>query len=87
MLLWLKIYLCRRPQGSELWPLLFLVCIINIAKNTAYLTRLFADDSSLFYAVANIADKAGVINHDLQLLSNWARKWLVTFSALKTDVV
>ena len=42
-----------------------------------------ADDSSLFYAAANIADIAGIINHDLQLLSNWAKQWLVTFNPLK----
>ena len=39
-------------------------------------TRLFADDSSLFYAVVIIADIAGrIINHDLQMLSNWAKQW------------
>ena len=40
-----------------------------------------------FYAAANIADIAGIINHDLQLLSNWARQWLVTFNLLKTKAV
>ena len=49
------------------------------------MTRLFADDSSLFYAAANIADKAGIINHDLQMMSNWAKQWLVTFNPLKTE--
>ena len=59
-------------QGSVLGPLLFLVYINDIAKQLLSLTRLFADESSLFYAVANIADIADIINHDLQLLSNWA---------------
>ena len=57
--------------------------INDIAKQLLSLTRLFADDSSLFYAAANIADIAGIINHDLQLLSNWAKQWLVTFYPLK----
>ena len=51
------------------------------------MTRLFADDSSLFYAAANIADIAGIINHDLQMMSNWAKQWLVTFYPLKTEAV
>ena len=55
------------PQGLVLWPLLFLVSINDIAKHLLSLTRLFADASSLFYAAANIADIAGIINHDLQL--------------------
>ena len=73
------------PQGSVLGPLLFLV-YINDIKHLS-LTRLFADDSSLFYAAANIADKAGIINHDLQMMSNWAKQWLVTFNPLKTEAV
>ena len=75
------------PQGSVLGPLLFLVYINDIAKQLLSLTRLFADDSSLFYAAASIADIAGIINHDLQLLSNWAKQWLVTFNPLKTEAV
>ena len=51
------------------------------------MTRLFADDNSLFYAAAHIADIAGIINHNLQLLTGWARQWLVTFNPLKTEAV
>ena len=58
------------PQGSALGPILFLVYINDIAKQLFSLTRLVADDCSLFYTSANIADIAGIINHDLQLLSN-----------------
>ena len=75
------------PQGSVLGPLLFLVYINDIAKHLLCLTRLFADDSSLFYSAAHIADIAGIINHDLQLLTNWAKQWLVTFNPLKTEAV
>ena len=63
------------PQGSVLGPLLFLVYINDIAKQLLSLTRLFADDISLFYAAANYIGIAGIINHDLQLLSNWAKQW------------
>ena len=53
------------PRGSVLGPLLYLVYINDIAKQLLSLTRLFADDSSLFYSTANIADIAGIINHDI----------------------
>ena len=49
------------------------------------MTRLFLDDSLLFYASVYIADIADIINHDLKLLSNWAS--LVTLNPLKTDAV
>ena len=75
------------PQGSVLGPLLFLVYINDIAKHLLSLTRLFADDSSVFYAAAHIADIAGIITHDLQLLTRWARQWLVTFYPQKIEAV
>ena len=83
----IKSILAGVPQGSVLGPLLFLVYINDIAKQLLSLTRLFADDSSLFYAAARLSDIAGIINHDLIMLSNWAIQWLVKFNPLKTEAV
>ena len=79
-----KFYLCRAATGVCSWTSLFLVYINDIAEHLLSLTRLFADDSSLFYSAAHIDDIASIINHDMQLLSN---KWLVTFNPLKTKAV
>ena len=70
------------PLGSVFGPLLYLVYIDDIAEHLLNLTRLFADDSLLLYSAAHIDDIAGIINHDMQLLSNWASQWLVTFNPL-----
>ena len=72
------------PQGSVLGPLLFLVYVNDIADNLLSLVRLFADDSSLFFSAANLRDIEGIINHDLGLISIWAKKWLVDFNPIKT---
>ena len=73
------------PQGSVLGPLLFLVYVNDIADSLLSLTRLFADDSSLFYSTSSILDLQGIINHDLQILSACAKQWLVNFNPLKTE--
>ena len=72
------------PQGSVLGPLLFLIYVNDIAESLLSLTRLFADDNSLFCSASSIADLQGIINHDLQILTAWAKQWLISFNALKT---
>ena len=71
------------PQGSVLGPLLFLVYVNDISESLLSLTRLYADDSSLFYSAASIIDIEGIINHDLRILVRWAAQWLINFKPLK----
>ena len=72
------------PQGAVLGPFLFL---IYINDSLLSLTRLFADDSSLYYSASSIADIEGIINHDLQSLAVWAKQWLIKFNPLKTEAI
>ena len=65
------------PQGSVLGPLLFLIYVNDIADSLLSLTRLFADESSLFYSASSLDDIQGLINHDLILLSQWAKNGLL----------
>ena len=44
------------PQGSVLGPLLFLIYVNDITEQLLCLTRLFADDSSLFTSATDIHD-------------------------------
>ena len=74
------------PQGSVLGLLLFLVYNNDIAKSLLGLTRLFADDSSLFYSVVTIKDNEGIINHDLRMLVSWAAHWFIKDNPLKPEV-
>ena len=75
------------PQGSVLGPLLFLIYVNDISESLLSLTRLFADDSSLFYSATSIFDIEGIINSDLQVLTNWAKQWLINFNPLKTEAI
>ena len=75
------------PQGSVLGPLLFLIYVNDITDSLLSLTRLFADDSSFYYSASSISDIEGIINHDLNLISSWAKQWLVTFNPQKTEAI
>ena len=75
------------PQGSVLGPLLFLIYINDISDELTGLARLFADDTSLSYSSTNLQQIEIVLNEDLRKLSEWAKKWLILFNPLKTEVM
>ena len=64
-----------------------LVYVNDISENLLSLTRLFADDRSLFVSATNLSDIEGTINHDLAVISAWAQTWLVTFNPNKTEAI
>ncbi len=68
-------------------PLLFLVYVNDITDRLLSIARLFADDSSLAFSSTNIDDLEGIMNHDLQHLSNWTKQWLVNFNPNKTEAM
>ena len=75
------------PQGSVLGPLFFLVYVNDIIENLLSISRLFADDTSLAFTSSNLQDLEGILNHDLQIISAWAKQWLVDFNPNKTEAI
>ena len=72
------------PHGSVLDPLLFLIYVNDISENLLSISRLFADDTALACSAASVQDIQGILNHDLLMISYWAKQWLVTFNLQKT---
>ena len=68
------------PQGSVLGPLLFLVYINDLETGIKSSIKFFADDTSLFSIVKDPITSAADLNHDLQLISQWAFKWKMSFN-------
>jgi hypothetical protein len=68
------------PQGSILGPLLFLVYINDIVDNLGSGAHLFADDTSLHIIV-------DYPQSDIDKISVWASRWLVTFSPSKSETM
>ena len=68
-----------------LGPFLFLVYINDIVNDINNDIRLFADDTSLFVVVENDhAAAATSLTDDLNVISNWAKKWAIQFNPQKT---
>ena len=68
------------PQGSILGPLFFLVYINDLTPNLKCSVKLYADDTSLFTVVKDPNAAANDMNHDLQLISQWAQTWRMSFN-------
>ncbi len=74
------------PQGSVLGPLLFLIYINDLAKQTDATVRLFADDCVMYSSIKNTTDCEG-LQHDLDLLHQWEKRWLLKFNVKKCNVL
>ena len=68
------------PQGSVLGPLLFLVYINDLEKGIKSSVKFFADDTSLYSIVHDPVVSAEELNHDLDLIKNWAHQWKMCFN-------
>ena len=68
------------PQGSILELLFFLVYINDLTKNLKCNGTLFADDASLCTVAQDPISAAKDMNHDLELIRQWAHDWRMTFN-------
>ena len=68
------------PQGSILGPLFLLVYINDLTANLKCNVKLFADDTSLFTDVHEPSVASEEMNHDLELISQWAHDWRMSFN-------
>ena len=68
------------PQGSVLGPLLFLVYINDLQVNIKSNIKFFADDTMLFSIVKDPKVSANDLNHDLEIIYQWAHQWKMEFN-------
>ena len=75
------------PRGSRLGPLLLIFYYNDIVNNITAEIYLFADDLCIFVNGPNIDHITNQINTNLQTISEWAKKWKVSFSPLKSKTI
>ena len=74
------------PQGTILGPILFLFFINDLPDAVKCKTKLFADDAKLFSPITTLNDCVN-LQHDLDSLSRWSKKWLINFNKEKCVVL
>ena len=81
------------PQASILGPTLFLLCIYELPDNVMCDIAIYADDTTLYSKFDRASDLwqqlelASQLESDLRDTVDWGKKWLVDFSAGKTQLV
>ena len=68
------------PQGSILGPLFFLLYINDLTENLNSNPKLFADNTSLFSIVNNVAQSNSQLSSDSTKINGWAFKWKMSFN-------
>ena len=68
------------PQGSVLGPLLFLIYINDRERNIKSNIECFADDTMLFSIVNDPVISANNLNHELNVIHQWAYQWKMEFN-------
>ena len=68
------------PQGPVLGPLLFLIYINDLEGNIKSNIKFFADDTMLLSIVKDPVTSANDLNHDLDIIQQWAYQWKMEFN-------
>ena len=74
------------PQGSVLGPVLFIIYVNELPDLVDSTMKMYADDTKLYRSVMSRED-AQKMQDDLDVLSDWSKKWLLQFNVAKCKVM
>ena len=84
----LKEITCGVPQGSVLGPLLFILYINDLHKAcTTGNTRIFADDTNIFFKCKDIKEITTIGSQLMTQLQNWFKANKLTLNSQKSNFI
>ncbi len=76
------------PQGSTLGPLLFILCISDLAYSSCTSQKvLFADDTNIFLSHKDPVELEQIINSELILMDTWFKCNKLSLNISKTNYI
>ena len=79
---------CGVPQGSVLWPKLFLLHLnenCNVSKLLKYV--LFVDDTNLFCSGSDLRQLLDTVEKELKILKQWFENTKLSLNLQKTKLI
>ena len=77
---------CGVPEGLILGPLVFILYANDIINTSTILNFvLFADDTTILYSHKDLANKIGMINNELQKVTDWFKANRLSINVDKTN--
>ena len=71
------------PQGGVLSGLMFILFMNDLPESFSYVkTSMYADDAKLYAPILD-PNSAAMIQHDLEMLSAWCKRWRMNLNAGK----
>ena len=80
----------RTPQGSILSPILYLIYmndITEVVDQNQVCVSQYADDVGTWASGKTVEESIRRIQHAMNQLEQWCRKWFVTLNPLKSQLV
>ncbi len=75
------------PQGSILGPLLFILYITDLPKDTQVKTSVFADDTSILVSAPTKTSAHKILQKHLNKISQYYSLWKIKVNVNKTEVI